>query len=189
MKKIIKISFAGILGLFVIVCIIFAAILNIRYPAPEEKSFRVGDIFEFYDYEIQVTDYETSDLNTFCNNHDLNNPLVNITEKENIRCCMVTIKVKNISDKPVTPELYQIIFGSKNYSNGLDVDIFRAFNNDSTVSFMPTIEPGEYVELSLPYTFYGTLLGYSEGDPFDDIQFELTLSLYPTKYTVKLNNT
>ncbi len=177
--------------IFVCVCltICVCSVINLhqKYPNPIEHFYSVGETFTFESYEIKVLTTKRWNLNSFCEEYHINNYLVNYTDEQNICMCLVSLEIKNITSKPVTPELYQIYLGDPTGTTGLDLFFFQDMNGGSTEALKPTIEPNETIIVNLPYAVYGSNFGYDKGVFLDKLDLELTFSLYPQKHVVKLN--
>lgn len=187
--KIFKISAMVIVCVFLIASICGIINMHIKCPNPNEHYYSLNEVFSFDSYEIAVTDCQAWDLNSFCSKYGVDNFLVNVTKQENIYMCLVTVNVKNISSEPQSPELYQMYLGSLTNTTGLDLSFYLALNNNSAKELNPTINPGDTVTVTLPFTMYGATWGYKEGNFLKVIDLELTVALYPDKYVVKLDVT
>lgn len=182
--KAFKILCISLSSLFVLGCAFSAVHINSLYPEPTEHIYALGEAFTFDGLEITVLDCQIMTIGAFCEKYNLNNPN---DEKNNVYCCYVQIKATNKSDTPKTPELYMATLGNINYSNGMDLELFMGLNNDSAEALGTEISSGESYEIWLPYTFWGTSIGVSNGNPFDKENFYLTFSLYPEKHSVIIN--
>lgn len=188
--KTVKIIAASLLCIFLGVCIFGIIRMRIKYPDPVEYVFSVGDVFTFGSYEITVKECEAWELNDFCENYNLTETYsYKLTDFSlNIHCYYVTVNITNIGEETAAPELYQMYVGTQTYTSGIDLEFFQVLNDGSVEKLCPVLQPGESVEVSLPYPIAGQNIGFDENDPFDFVPIELTVALYPEKYTVVLND-
>lgn len=188
--KAVKIIAASLLCVFLGVCIFGIIRMRIKYPDSVEYVFSVGDVFTFGSYEITVKKCDAWELNDFCENYNLTETYSYKTHDPlwNTHCYYVTVNITNIGEETAVPELYQMYVGTQTLTSGIDLEFFQVLNGGSVEKLRPVLQPGASVEVSLPYTFPASNIGFEENDPFDFIPIELTIALYPEKYTVLLND-
>ena len=186
MKIVRRVSFC-LACFFTVICMFFSIGINMKYPKSEIFTYDLNQEVEISDYSFIVDNFEVVDYFDFKEIYDIDySRLDKYVEKENIKVAAVTVVVENTGMEDIVPQIYQLTICSGTYSNGVDLDVFKAMNNDSSAMLAPLLRAGESIRIVLPYVIYGTSFQCDEGDPFMNRDFDLIFSIYPQKIYVNL---
>lgn len=87
------------------------------------------------------------------------------------------ISIKNISDTKQDIELYNLIYGSDIWSNGISLEIFKAMNIGK--SFIYTLNPFQEDVVNLPFIMYRLQFSDENWRNVYSDEYSITYSLYP----------
>lgn len=159
-----------------------------QYPSTQYKSFAMHQPFTLFDCEYEVTDIKTEDYRKFAEENNLLDSSLNTIQDKNVQILLINVKVKNTSSEEKTVSLYPITLSTIDYSNSLELFTYMDLHEHSSAGLSPTLEPEEIYETELPYVEWGTNWGAREGNIVEKVPLQLTFTLYPTKYSVRLND-
>lgn len=174
-----------VICLFLAWCVRGAYVQNTVHHFEGTKTYGFHEPVQFDNYQVEVVSFETERMETFCNKHDLDESFNYI---EDLYVGLVGVKVKNTTDDlPVEVPLYQMVIETKTATNGSNLLLFTAMHNDDSSLLTPYIMPGEEVYVEIPYDLSSSYFGI-EGNLFEQLPFAVTMSIYPVKKMVYLND-
>ena len=174
-----------VICLFLAWCVRGAYVQNTVHHFDGTETYGFHEPVQFDNYQVEVVSFETERMETFCDKHDLDD---SFNYGEDFYVGLVGVKVKNTTDDlPGEVPLYQMVIETKTATNGMDLFLFQALHNNDTSTFSPYIMPGEEAYVEIPFTECSEYYGV-EGNLFEQLPFAVTMSIYPVKKMVYLND-
>ena len=101
------------------------------------------------------------------------------------KCLVPEIQIKNTGSQVQKVNLASFSAQSGAWRNGIDMKAFQVMNEDKE-NLSSTVLPGQTVTMKLPYPMSSVQLGRQSWGTVKQRDFQLVLSLYPVKRTIKL---
>lgn len=155
-------------------------------PAPLPVYTKEGNIELSKSSSLVVVDQDILNLDEVLKlAPQYNTSLVQSGQAYDMRVVIVSVLVKNTSDRETIPSLGQICLQRNACSNGIDQFLFFELNKEINLS--QPLEPAEELTVSLPYCIYDVQFGFHDTWSRIDAQnFELVLAAYPEKVSIEL---
>lgn len=151
-----------------------------KYPTPKYVTYKNNQPVEYEQFTIQILD------SYFMQPKEVSQ----VFEAETrlgleLKCVVADVEVKNVSNQKKQIELYPFMIETDAFANGTNMEAFKTINH-GLASLSPTLNPGEYISLKIPFTLPKTSFKLDTWKKIEKYNFDLVLSLYPTKKIIKL---
>lgn len=176
------------LSSIVAVCLIGLSVLqiiqiNTRFPQTVISSTRLGDETELNGLKLKATSCEMLPYKSIKENEELYSVIAKYDTGE-VNLIKACLTIKNNSDKEAELPLYDVIFQSNDWANAVNLEVFKYFNTDKSLSVK--LESGESTDVVLPSLLHKAQFSSKAWDKIEDRDFSLVLSLYPQKRIIEM---
>lgn len=172
-----------LLTIFIIVCFTINFInINKKYPDAQIIKIPFGETLTIdnnLEVKLNSTEYQIL-YDFFEENKELgiNEEIYySISDPNDAIIFNCEISIKNISDTKQDIELYNLIYGSDIWSNGISLEIFKAMNIGK--SFIYTLNPFQEDVVNLPFIMYRLQFSDENWRNVYSDEYSITYSLYP----------
>lgn len=172
-----------LLTIFIIVCFTINFInINKKYPDAQIIKIPFGETLTIdnnLEVKLNSTEYQIL-YDFFEENKELgiNEEIYySISDPNDAIIFNCEISIKNISDTNQDVELYNLIYGSDIWSNGISLEIFKAMNIGK--SFIYTLNPFQEDVVNLPFIMYRLQFSDENWRNVYSDEYSITYSLYP----------
>ena len=154
--------------------------INNSYPTPIHQQYKMKEHVNYSNCEISVNDYyfmEQSDINLLFESEQKN--------YQKVECIVLNVNIQNNSDSFQQVDITSLILKSDIWKNAIHFAGFMELNEDA--SMIVELDSKQTKTLLLPFSInsvqFSSLKTWSH---CKTMQYELVLSLYPIKNTIKL---
>lgn len=163
--------------LLLVLFIIRTVMLEHEYPTPRISHVAKGETLYYNGCALTV---ETVTVQTLENP---NAEYLDIPNTEN-RYFIVKMHVENQSEHPASLIYYNYTLQWGAFRNGIPMELFYELNAD----MLPpsTLEPGYEQDVYIPFMVYDVMLTKSQWKRIDQLDFNMVIETYPTKYVMEL---
>lgn len=149
--------------------------VNSQYPPRELRTYAVGEPAPFDGATIQTRG------GTFMTDEELHRYFEEELPYGNIHECLVAeVRLENPTENAVDLDLTIIVMETQANDNGIALTAYLELNPD-TPTLHPTLEPGERLDIRLPYTLSKNWFSKQTWSRVRELDYHLVISLYPTK--------
>jgi len=158
-------------------------VINNKYPNPIVQKYEMSESVMMDKLKVTVLDYQWLDEQEIIGNY----PDLDIIIPDNeIKSLFITLSFENTGVAELLVESYYYTLESFGWCNGANLELFHEINDDeSNMRFY--LQAEEKCTLVLPYTIVSSHFSKNNWKDIRETQFDLTLSLYPIKKSIKLN--
>ncbi len=157
--------------------------INHLYPETVTREYQMNQSVPYNGVEIQVVScrlLEGSDWRQIETAYHKD-----IDEGVETKCLVPEIQIKNTSSQAKEIRVSSFSAQSGAWRNGINLETLAAMNAEKE-NRSSTIMPGQTVTMKLPYVMSSSQFGQQNWSTVRQRDFQLVLSLYPVKQTVKL---
>ncbi|MEG2290720.1 MAG: hypothetical protein RSA29_14720 [Clostridium sp.] len=182
MKKKSKVILLTIIFILVVIIGLRFNYINNKYPKAPVEAYNLGDTIEYRGIKVKVEKAK------FISDNEIKN--MNLEEStffENAerKAIVATVNFKNTSNENQSIECDFFEAESIDWHNGLNYEMFTVMNGKEASPSL-TLAPNEEITLDLPYEMFDFQYNSSGWKKIEEVQFSLTLDIYPVKKCVKL---
>lgn len=182
MRKKSKVILLAIIFVLVVIIGLRYNYINNKYPEASVEVYNLGDTIEYRGITVNaekvkfISDDEIKNMNleesTFFENNER-------------KAIVATVNFKNTSSESQNIECDYFEAASIDWHNGLNYELFTVLNGEEASPSL-TLAPNEEITLDLPYEMFDFQYSSSSWERIEEVQFRLTLDIYPVKKSVKL---
>ena len=155
--------------------------LNLMLPAPKLEQCAIGEAgLTTNSREITVENSYFMDDESFQDLCESNN----MTSPYDQRCLVVEMTVKNVGTKDYSPIPIYISVVSGMFSINMSMELLTIFNDIENLPM--AISPSESAKIIFPFVISSATFTSRQWENLKSSDFDLLLSLYPTKRVVNL---
>jgi len=157
--------------------------LNLKYPPSALEARKIDESIIYKDqFEITVTKC------AFMKNDMIESYFKDEIELgRDVKCLVVDITIKNISDQAGQIEVNSFILETGAWGNAINLTAFLQLNEDNdNVTLVPTLKAGEEISMKLPFSMISQHFKENQWGHVESREYFLTVNLYPVKQRIQL---
>lgn len=154
--------------------------VNKQFQREDSIVYQLGDILTLGEIELRITECHFMDLDEQTEYKQYIGD-----DSEAVECLVLDYYIKNTSEEPVHFENSFLSLGSGAWRQQIHYELFLALNSGASL-FDSILDPGEEINLKLPFLLMNYQFTSKDWDNIYDRQFILYITLFPIKQVILL---